>query len=44
LRGFLAGKRDESGLRQADLARKLKRRQDSVSDIETGQKMVTVVG
>jgi ribosome-binding protein aMBF1 (putative translation factor) len=43
LRAFLAKKRDESGLRQVDLAKKLKRRQDYVSDIETGQKVVTVV-
>jgi transcriptional regulator with XRE-family HTH domain len=43
LRAFLAKKREESGLHQVDLARKLKRRQDYVSDIETGQKVVTVV-
>lgn len=43
LRAFLAKKREDAGLRQVDLAKKLKRRQDYVSDIETGQKVVTVV-
>ena len=43
LRTFLSKKRTDAGLRQADLAKKLKRRQDYVSDIETGQKVVTVV-
>jgi transcriptional regulator with XRE-family HTH domain len=43
LRAFLAKKRQEAGLRQADLAKKLKRRQDYISDVETGQKVVTVV-
>lgn len=43
LRAFLAKKRADSGLTQMALAKKLKRRQDYVSDIETGQKVVTVV-
>lgn len=41
--GLPRQEREESGLRQVDLAKKLKRRQDYVSDIETGQKVVTVV-
>ena len=43
LRAFLAKKRQAAGLKQSDLAKKLKRRQDYVSDIETGQKVVSVV-
>jgi transcriptional regulator with XRE-family HTH domain len=43
LRVFLAKQRKAVGLRQSDLAKKLKRRQDYVSDIETGQKVVSVV-
>ena len=43
LRAFLAKKRMDADITQAALARKLKRRQDYVSDIETGQKVVTVV-
>jgi transcriptional regulator with XRE-family HTH domain len=43
LRAFLAKKRADAGLTQTALARRLKRRQDYVSDIETGQKVVTVV-
>jgi transcriptional regulator with XRE-family HTH domain len=43
LRAFLAKKRTDAGLTQTAVARKLKRRQDYVSDIETGQKVVTVV-
>ena len=43
LRDFLVGKRKEAGLRQVDLAKRLKRRQDYVSYVETGQKLVEVV-
>lgn len=43
LRAFLAEKRRKAGLKQADLAKRLKRSQDYVSDIETGQKIVSVV-
>ena len=43
LRAFLAKKRTDTGLTQTALGKKLKRRQDYVSDIETGQKVVTVV-
>lgn len=43
LRAFLASKRRVAGLRQVDLAKRLRRSQDYVSDIETGQKIVAVV-
>jgi transcriptional regulator with XRE-family HTH domain len=43
LRMFLIEKRKAAGLRQIDLARRLKRGQDYVSDVETGQKLVGVV-
>jgi transcriptional regulator with XRE-family HTH domain len=43
LREFLVKKRKEAGLRQIDLAKRLKRRQDYVSYVETGQKLVDVV-
>jgi transcriptional regulator with XRE-family HTH domain len=43
LRDFLVGKRKEAGLRQVDLAKRLKRRQDYVSYVETGKKLVEVV-
>jgi Helix-turn-helix domain len=43
LRAFLAKKRKAAGLKQADLGKLLKRSQDYVSDIETGQKIVGVV-
>jgi ribosome-binding protein aMBF1 (putative translation factor) len=43
LGAFLARKRQDAGMRQVDLAKKLKRRQDYVSDIERGQKLVNVV-
>jgi transcriptional regulator with XRE-family HTH domain len=43
LRDFLVRKRKEAGLRQVDLAKRLKRRQDYVSYVETGQKLVEVV-
>jgi ribosome-binding protein aMBF1 (putative translation factor) len=38
LREFLVKKRKEAGLRQVDLAKRLKRRQDDISYVETGQK------
>jgi transcriptional regulator with XRE-family HTH domain len=43
LREFLVKKRKEAGLRQVDLAKRLKRRQDYISYVETGQKVVEVV-
>jgi transcriptional regulator with XRE-family HTH domain len=43
LAAFLLEKRTKAGLRQIDLAKKLKRRQDYVSDIETGQKILGMV-
>jgi transcriptional regulator with XRE-family HTH domain len=43
LRDFLVKKRKEAGLRQVDLAKRLKRRQDYISHVETGQKLVEVV-
>jgi hypothetical protein len=43
LRDFLVEKRKEAGLRQLDPAKRLKRRQDYVSYVETGQKLVEVV-
>jgi transcriptional regulator with XRE-family HTH domain len=43
LREFLVKKRKEAGLRQIDLAKRLKRRQDYISYVETGQKLVEVV-
>ena len=43
LRAFLVEKRDKSGLRQVDLAKRLKRKQDYISYVETGQKLVEVV-
>jgi transcriptional regulator with XRE-family HTH domain len=43
LRAFLIEKRKDAGLRQVDLAKKLKRGQDYVSDVETGQKVVGAV-
>jgi transcriptional regulator with XRE-family HTH domain len=43
LRQFLVKKRKEAGLRQVDLAKQLKRRQDYISYVETGQKLVEVV-
>jgi transcriptional regulator with XRE-family HTH domain len=43
LRVFLVKKRKEAGLRQVDLAKRLKRRQDYISYVETGQKLVEVV-
>jgi transcriptional regulator with XRE-family HTH domain len=43
LRAFLIEKRKAANLRQADLAKRLKRGQDYVSDVETGQKIVGAV-
>jgi transcriptional regulator with XRE-family HTH domain len=43
LRAFLAEKRKKAGLKQVDLAKRLKRGQDYVSDVETGQKIVGAV-
>jgi transcriptional regulator with XRE-family HTH domain len=43
LRAFLAEKRKAADLRQVDLAKRLKRGQDYISDVETGQKVVGVV-
>ena len=43
LREFLVKKRKEADLRQVDLAKRLKRRQDYISYVETGQKLVEVV-
>lgn len=43
LRDFLVEKRKGAGLRQVDLAKRLKRGQDYVSYVETGQKLVEVV-
>jgi hypothetical protein len=43
LRDFLAGQHKKAGLRRVDLAKRLKRRQDHVSYVETGQKLVEVV-
>ena len=43
LRAFLVKKRNAAKLRQVDLAKRLKRGQDYVSDVETGQKIIGVV-
>jgi transcriptional regulator with XRE-family HTH domain len=43
LRAFLVDQRQRSGLRQVDLAKRLKRGQDYVSTVETGQKIVNVI-
>lgn len=43
LREFLIEKRTAAKLRQVDLAKRLKRGQDYVSDVETGQKIVGAV-
>jgi transcriptional regulator with XRE-family HTH domain len=43
LRDFLVEKRKAAGLRQVDVAKRLKRRQDYISYVETGQKVVEVV-
>ena len=43
LREFLVRKRKEASLRQVNLAERLKRTQDYISYVETGQKLVEVV-
>jgi transcriptional regulator with XRE-family HTH domain len=43
LGAHLAEKRRAAGLRQVDLAKRLKRGQDYVSDVETGQKILGAV-
>jgi transcriptional regulator with XRE-family HTH domain len=43
LRAYLVEKRKKAGLRQVDLAKLLKRRQDYISYVETGQKLIEVV-
>ena len=43
MRTSLVAKRKKAGLRQTDLAKRLKRRQDYVSYVETGQKLIEVV-
>jgi transcriptional regulator with XRE-family HTH domain len=43
LRAFLRERRKAARLKQSDLAELLKRGQDYVSDIETGQKVVSVI-
>jgi transcriptional regulator with XRE-family HTH domain len=40
---FLISQRLKAGLRQVDLAKKLRRRQSYISHVETGQKVVAVV-
>ncbi|HWX86491.1 MAG TPA: helix-turn-helix transcriptional regulator [Xanthobacteraceae bacterium] len=43
LRAFLAAKRKAAGLRQIDVAKRLKRGPRYVSDVETGRKTVGAV-
>ena len=43
LRAFLVEARDKAGLRQIELAKRLRRSQSYVSYVETGQKLVDVV-
>jgi transcriptional regulator with XRE-family HTH domain len=43
LRAFLAAKRKAAGLRQVDVAKRLKRGPRYVSDVETGRKTVAAV-
>ena len=43
LRAFIVEKRTKAGLRQVDVAKRLKRYQSYVTHIETGQKEVGVV-
>ena len=43
LRAFLAAKRKAAGLRQVDVAKRLKRGPRYVSDVETGRKAVGAV-
>jgi transcriptional regulator with XRE-family HTH domain len=43
LRAFLIEARDKAGLRQIELAKRLRRSQSYISYVETGQKLVDVV-
>jgi transcriptional regulator with XRE-family HTH domain len=43
LRAFLVERRKKAGLRQVDLAKRLRRAQSYVTYVETGQKLVDVV-
>ena len=43
LGALLAERRKAAGLRQVDLAKRLRRGQDYVSDVETGQKILGAV-
>ncbi len=43
LRAFLVERRNKAGLRQIDLATRLRRSQSYVTYVETGQKIVDVV-
>jgi transcriptional regulator with XRE-family HTH domain len=43
LKEYLISRRVKAGLRQVDLARKLRRKQSYVSHVETGQKVVSVI-
>ena len=43
LRAFLIERRKKAGLRQVDLAKRLRRAQSYVTYVETGQKLVDVV-
>jgi transcriptional regulator with XRE-family HTH domain len=43
LRAFLVRQRKKAGLRQVDLAKLLRRKQDYISYVETGQKVVDVI-
>jgi transcriptional regulator with XRE-family HTH domain len=43
LRAFLAAKRKAAGLRQIDVAKRLKRGPHYVSDVETGRRTVAAV-
>jgi transcriptional regulator with XRE-family HTH domain len=43
LRAFLVERRKKAGLRQVDLAKRLRRSQSYVTYVETGQKLIDVV-
>jgi transcriptional regulator with XRE-family HTH domain len=43
LRAFLVERRHKAGLRQVDLAKRLRRPQSYVTYVETGQKIVDVI-
>jgi transcriptional regulator with XRE-family HTH domain len=43
LRKFLVERRKKAGLRQVDLAKRLRRSQSYVTYVETGQKLIDVV-